>query len=92
MGTNAMRKFGSPSFDEAGNIVALHGKLKLGEKVVWLGRKQGSGSNDEHFQVGHAYPVCFIYPSNTDVELQGDDPGVTTRAGDTEYSLLDQND
>lgn len=85
MDMNEMRKFGSPSFDSEGNIVALHRKLKLGDQVTWLGRKQGSGSNDDHFQIGHAYPVCFIYPSNFDVELQSGDPGITTRAGESEY-------
>lgn len=86
-----MRKYGSPSFDQAGNVVKLHGKLALFDKVVWLGRKQGSGSNDDHFQVGQAYQVCFIYPSNGDVELQGDEPNITTRAGEEEYRLLTQN-
>ena len=90
MDMNEMRKLGSPSFDSEGNIVALHRKLKHGDQVTWLGRKHGFGPNDEHFQVGHVYTVCFIYPSNNDVELQGGDPGITARAGENEYRVPNQ--
>jgi hypothetical protein len=83
--THQQRKFGTRIYDEAGNVMALHGKVKLGDQVTWLGRKHGSGSHDDRFQIGSSYSVCFIYPSNGDVELQGPDPRITTRAGEDEY-------
>lgn len=79
------KKFGTRIYSEAGNVIALSGKLKLGDEVVWLGRKYGSCSNDGEFEIGKAYRVCFIYPSNGDVELQGHEPQITTRAGAEEY-------
>jgi hypothetical protein len=84
------RKFGTRIYDESGNVIALHGKVRLGDRVTWLGRKQGSGSHDDQFQIGEAYQVCFIYPSNGDVELQGPKPWITTRAGDEEYRKVQQ--
>lgn len=79
------KKYGTHIYDEAGNVTALHGKLEVGDRVVWLGRKHGSGSHDAKFEVGKSYPVYFIYPSNGDVELQGSEPQITTRAGEEEY-------
>lgn len=82
---SAGRKFGSPVFDAEGRIVELHGKVKLGDAVTWLGRKAGSGQYDSEFVVGQKYLVCYIYESNFDVELQGAADHITTRAGSTEY-------
>ena len=62
-------------------------KVKLGDQVTWLGRKHGSGSNDARFIVGQRYPVAHIYLSNLDVELQGEQPEITTRAGQSEFSI-----
>jgi hypothetical protein len=83
-----LRKYGTRIIDETGRVVALHGKVKLGERVVWIGRKDGSGANDHLFEAGREYEVCFIYESNGDVELQGDEPEITTRAGATEYRVV----
>lgn len=79
------KKYGSRVYDAAGNVTALHGKLEVGDRVVWLGRKHGSGSHDAKFEVGQSYPVCFIYPNNGDIELQGSEPQITIRAGEEEY-------
>ncbi|RCW64073.1 hypothetical protein DET61_116114 [Marinobacter nauticus] len=87
---NQHSKFGSLICDESGNVIALYGKVRLGDRVTWLRRKHGSGSHDDQFQIGQAYQVCFIYPSNGDVELQGPKPGITTRAGDEEYRKVQQ--
>jgi hypothetical protein len=87
---NQDRKFGTRIYDESGNVTALHGKVKLGDQVTWLGRKHGSGSHDARFQLGKIYEVCFIYPSNGDIELQGPKPEITTRAGEEEYRQLQQ--
>jgi len=87
---NQYRKYGIRIYDESGNVTALHGKVKLGDQVTWLGRKHGSGSHDEQFRIGQAYQVCFIYPSNGNVELQGPKPEITTRAGEEEYCQLQQ--
>lgn len=67
------------------NNEALHSKIKLRQRVTWLGRKVGSCVNDRHFTVGMPYEVCFIYPSNGDVELQGNSPELTIRATESEY-------
>lgn len=79
------RKFGTMSFDAAGNVTEVYGKVKLGDQVIWLGRKHGSGSYDHLLEIGKPYQVHFIYPSNGDVELQGPKPNITVRAGEEEY-------
>ena len=88
--TNQCRNFCTRIYDESENVIALHGKVKLGDQVTWLGRKHGSGSFDEQFHVGQIYQVYFIYPSNGDVELQGPTPEITTRAGEEEYRQVQQ--
>ncbi len=82
------RKYGSAVYDYEGNITALHQKLAVGDKVEWLGRSKGSGINDDRFVVGEHYVVAVIYPSNFDLELQGNADDCTTRAGQTEYKAL----
>jgi hypothetical protein len=79
------RKYGTAIWDTAGNVIELHGKVKIGDKVTWLGRKAGSGKYDSEFVVGQQYPVCYIHESNFDVELQGQAGHITTRASSTEY-------
>lgn len=59
----------------------------IGTLVVWTGRKQGSCSHDSKFTVGEKYPVCYVYESNGDFELQGNEPEITIRAGSSEYSM-----
>lgn len=83
------RQYESPALDASGRIVGLQGKVKLGGQVTWLGRKQGSCSNDDKFVVGQPYSVCHIYDSNHDVEIELPDcpPHVTIRAGQSEYEI-----
>jgi len=81
------RKYGTQITDESGRVVALHGIVKLGDRVVWLGRKEGKDTYDHLFEVGQAYEVCMIYESNGDLLLQGADPAVTIRAGRSEYQV-----
>jgi hypothetical protein len=63
---------------------------KIGDSVIWLGRKLGSCSNDAKFVIGEKYSVAHIYPSNLDVEIEQYIEGdhVTTRAGLTEFSVI----
>lgn len=78
-------KYGTQVLDETGRVIALHEIVKLGDSAEWLGRKAGSGTNDYLFMAGNTYKVCHIYSSNGDVELQGERPEITTRAGAAEY-------
>lgn len=83
------RKYGSVVCDINGNVIALHDKVAVGDKVEWLGRKEGGSCiNDDKFVVGEYYIVAAIYPSNFDLELQGSEDECTTRAGKTEYKLV----
>ncbi|MCF2903279.1 hypothetical protein L1267_23200 [Pseudoalteromonas sp. OFAV1] len=82
------RKYGSVVYDINGNVTALHDKVAVGDKVEWLGRKEGNCINDDKFVVGEHYVVAAIYPSNFDLELQGSEDEYTTRAGKTEYKLV----
>lgn len=75
---------GTAIYNLKGQIQELHRWVKLGDKVFWLGRKEGSGSWDDSFKVGEAYEVIFIYPAGG-VELQGPEPQITTRAGASEF-------
>ena len=84
------RKYGSATFDVNGNVIGLHGKVAIGDKVVWLGRKVGSCSNDNQFIAGEPYTVAAIYPSNFDLVLQGEKDEHTTRAGESEYKLISE--
>jgi hypothetical protein len=85
--TQAPSKYGARIVDATGRVVALYNKVKLGDRVIWLGRKQGKGANDHRFEPGKDYEVCYIYESNGDLELQGDEAAITTRAGPSEYSV-----
>lgn len=82
-------RYGNPYFNSKGQIIALHGKLNIGDHVVWLGRKAGGGTHDNKFRVGERYRVVYIYPSNCDVEIELADaaPLITTRAGEDEYQV-----
>ena len=84
------RKYGIPILDARGAIVALSGKVRLGDEVTWLGRKRGNCREDDQFTPGQGYRVCAIYPSNFDLEIERADcpPHVTIRAGEGEYALL----
>ncbi|MBB1352388.1 MULTISPECIES: hypothetical protein [Pseudoalteromonas] len=82
------RKYGSVVCGINGNVIALHGKVAIGDKVEWLGRKEGSCINDDKFVVGEHYIVAAIYPINFDLELQGSEDECTIRAGKTEYKLV----
>jgi hypothetical protein len=82
------RKFGTLVHDDTGRVVEVSGKVRLGEQVLWLGRKHGSCTHDAKFEINQAYQVYFIYPSNGDVELQGPEPHITIRATGDEYRRL----
>ncbi|KZX77291.1 hypothetical protein A3715_11295 [Oleiphilus sp. HI0009] len=84
------RKYGTPIYDEKGFPLELYGKVKLGDSVTWLGRKQGSCSEDDKFKAGNEYKVVMIYPTNFDLEIELSDspPHVTIRAGQDEYRLV----
>ena len=89
-GTNLENaKCDSPIHREDGCITELKGKVKLGDPVQWHGRKAGSCTNDAVFIPGQLYRVCFIYPSNHDVEIERyiDKVHTTVRAGPSEYSV-----
>lgn len=84
-------KYGAPIYDESGFPVELNGKLKVRDKVLWLGRKVGSCSDDSKFMVNEPYPVTMIHPSNFDVELEQyiDGEHITIRAGESEYQVIE---
>ncbi|WP_196161798.1 hypothetical protein [Reinekea sp. G2M2-21] len=84
------RKYGSKVLNATGQVVGLHEMLKIGDSVIWNGRKYGSCEHDSEFQPGNTYPVCYIYDSNCDIELSVDagSAQITIRAHDDEYSIV----
>lgn len=71
-------------------IVALCGVVSVGDTVEWKGRLHGTCSNDGLFVKGLSYSVCFIYPTNFDVELQHpSNPSITIRARHSEVIFKD---
>lgn len=64
--------------------------LKVGDEVIWGGRKYGSCSDDDLFFVGEKYSVAgFHHDNNDDVEIEQyiDGRHLTIRATPTETKV-----